>query len=145
MDTNIDNIIVEFDISSTETPDYQELCVLSTGYENNVNIDTWNDLCSAHSNSVATSLDESWPFTFKFDKNDPVGMFIKSKKNKIGAARTAKIKITDKLENKVVSFTATFEDINYTFESESVLEVECGLKIYDNSTYTETTYVAPSV
>lgn len=145
MDTNIGNVIVEFDISSTETPDYEELCVLNTGYENGVNMDTWNDLCSAHSNTVATSLDEAWPFTFKFDKSDPVALFIKDKKNKTGLARTAKIKITDKLENKVVSFTATFGDINYTFESDSVLEIECQLKIYKNSTYSEVAYVAPSV
>lgn len=145
MDTNIGNITVEIDISATETPDFEELCVLNTGYENSVNMDTWNDLCNAHSNTVATSLDESWPFTFKFSATDPVGLFIKGMKYKVGTERTADIKITDKLENKVVAFTATFGDVNYSFESDSVLEIECSLKIYDNSTFAETTYVAPSV
>lgn len=145
MDTNIGNITVEIDLSATDTPDYNELCVLNTGYENSVNMDTWNDLCNAHSNSVATSLDESWPFTFKFSTTDPVGLFIKGMKYNVGAERTAKIRITDKLENKVVTFTATFGDVNYSFESDSVLEIDCNLKIYDNSTFAETAYVAPSV
>jgi len=145
MEENIGNVIMEIDISETETPDYETLCILSTSYENSVNMDTWNDLCNAHSNSVATSLDESWPFTFKFNKTSPVCLFIKGKKNKIGAERTAKVKVTDKLENKVVSFTATFGDINYGFETDTIQEIETQLKIYDNSTYAETTYVAPSV
>ena len=80
MDTNVGNITVEFDVSATSTPDFQELCVLSLGYDNGTNMDTWNDLCNAHSNSVVTSLDETWDFSHKFNKTDAVALFLKAKK-----------------------------------------------------------------
>ena len=145
MDTNIGNIIVEFDVSATETPDFKELCVLSLGYDNGTNMDTWNDLCNAHSNSVVTSLDETWDYTHKFNKTDAVALFLKAKKYAVGSDREVDVKITDKLEEKVIEFTACLGNINYTFESDSVLEIEYELKIADNSTFEESDCSAPSV
>lgn len=142
MDTNIGNITVEFDISATETPDFQELCVLSLGYDNGANMDTWNDLCNAHSNSVVTSLDESWSFSHKFNKTDAVALFLKAKKFAVGSDREVDIKITDKLEGKVIAFTACIGSINYSYENDSVLEIEYELKIADNSTFSEVDYTA---
>lgn len=141
MDTNVGNIKIEFDISATETPDFQQLCVLNLGYDNGVNMDTWNDLCYVHSNSVVTSLDESWDFTHKFNKNDAVALFLKGKKYLTGADREVDIKITDTLEGKITEFTGCLGNINYSYETDSVLEIEYELKIADSSTFSETDIV----
>ena len=142
MDTNIGNVTVEFDISSTETPEFTELCVLSLGYDNGVNMDTWNDLCNAHSNSVVTSFDETWDFSHKFDKTSAIALFLKAKKFAVGSDREVDVRITDKLEGKQITFTAVLGNINYTYESDSVLEIEYELKIADNTTFAEADYPA---
>ena len=47
METNVNNFEVLIDISSTETPDYEKLCVLNVDYDQGETLDTWNDLCNA--------------------------------------------------------------------------------------------------
>ena len=145
METNVNNFEVLIDISSTESPDYEKLCVLNVDYDQGETLDTWNDLCNAISNSVKTVLDPTWSMSFKFDKTSPVAQFIIGKEYAVGAEATATIRIVNKLKNKQIDFTATLSGITYSATAEEVLQIDFDLKVYDNGTFAETTYVAPSV
>ena len=145
METNVNNFEVLIDISSTSTPDYEKLCVLNVDYDQGETLDTWNDLCNAISNSVKTVLDPTWSMSFKFDKTSPVAQFIIGKEYAVGAEATAPVRIVNKLKNKQIDFTATLSGITYSATSEEVLQIDFDLKVYDNGTFAETTYVAPSV
>ena len=145
METNVNNFEVLIDISSTETPDYNKICVLNVDYDQGETLDTWNDLCNAISNSVKTVLDPTWSMSFKFDKTSPVAQFIIGKEYAVGAEATAPIRIVNKLKNKQIDFTGTLSGITYSATAEEVLQIDFDLKVYDNSTFAETTYVAPSV
>jgi len=145
METNVNNFEVLIDISSTVTPDYEKLCVLNVDYDQGETLDTWNDLCNAISNSVKTVLDPTWSMSFKFDKTSPVAQFIIGKEFAVGAEATAPIRIVNKLKNKQIDFTGTLSGITYSATAEEVLQIDFDLKVYDNGTFAETTYVAPSV
>lgn len=145
METNVNNFEVLIDISSTGTSDYEKLCVLNVDYDQGETLDTWNDLCSAISNSVKTVLDPTWSMSFKFDKTSPVAQFIIGKEYAVGAEATAPIRIVNKLKNKQIEFTATLSGITYSATTDEVLQIDFDLKVYDNGTFAETTYVAPSV
>lgn len=145
METNVNNFEVLIDISSTETSDYEKLCVLNVDYDQGETLDTWNDLCSAISNSVKTVLDPTWSMSFKFDKTSAVAQFIIGKEYAVGAEATAPVRIVNKLKSKQIDFTATLSGITYSATSEEVLQIDFDLKVYDNGTFAETTYVAPSV
>lgn len=145
METNVNNFEVLIDISSTETSNYEKLCVLNVDYDQGETLDTWNDLCSAISNSVKTVLDPTWSMSFKFDKTSAVAQFIIGKEYAVGAEATAPVRIVNKLKNKQIDFTATLSGITYSATSEEVLQIDFDLKVYDNGTFAETTYVAPSV
>jgi hypothetical protein len=145
METNVNNFEVLIDISSTGTSDYEKLCVLNVDYDQGETLDTWNDLCNAISNSVKTVLDPTWSMSFKFDKTSPVAQFIIGKEFAVGAEATAPIRIVNKLKNKQIDFTGTLSGITYSATAEEVLQIDFDLKVYDNGTFAETTYVAPSV
>ena len=145
METNVNNFEVLIDISSTSTPDYEKLCVLNVDYDQGETLDTWNDLCNAISNSVKTVLDPTWSMSFKFDKTSPVAQFIIGKEYAVGAEATAPVRIVNKLKNKQIDFIATLSGITYSATSEEVLQIDFDLKVYDNGTFAETAYVAPSV
>ena len=145
METNVNNFEVLIDISSTSTPDYEKLCVLNVDYDQGETLDTWNDLCNAISNSVKTVLDPTWSMSFKFDKTSPVAQFIIGKEYAVGAEATAPIRIVNKLKNKQIDFTGTLSGITYSATTDEVLQIDFDLKVYDNGTFAETTYVAPSV
>ena len=145
METNVNNFEVLIDISSTATPDYEKLCVLNVDYDQGETLDTWNDLCSAISNSVKTVLDPTWSMSFKFDKTSAVAQFIIGKEFAVGAEATAKIRIVNKLKSKQIDFTGTLSGITYSVTTDEVLQIDFDLKVYDNGTFAETTYVAPSV
>ena len=145
METNVNNFEVLIDISSTSTHDYEKLCVLNVDYDQGETLDTWNDLCNAISNSVKTVLDPTWSMSFKFDKTSPVAQFIIGKEYAVGAEATAPIRIVNKLKNKQIDFTGTLSGITYSATAEEVLQIDFDLKVYDNGTFAETTYVAPSV
>ena len=145
METNVNNFEVLIDISSTLTHDYEKLCVLNVDYDQGETLDTWNDLCNAISNSVKTVLDPTWSMSFKFDKTSPVAQFIIGKEYAVGAEATAPIRIVNKLKNKQIDFIATLSGITYSATAEEVLQIDFDLKVYDNGTFAETTYVAPSV
>jgi hypothetical protein len=145
METNVNNFEVLIDISSTGTSDYEKLCVLNVDYDQGETLDTWNDLCNAISNSVKTVLDPTWSMSFKFDKTSPVAQFIIGKEFAVGAEATAPIRIVNKLKNKQIDFTGTLSGIKYSATTDEVLQIDFDLKVYDNGTFAETTYVAPSV
>ena len=145
METNVNNFEVLIDISSTSTHDYEKLCVLNVDYDQGETLDTWNDLCNAISNSVKTVLDPTWSMSFKFDKTSPVAQFIIGKEFAVGAEATAPIRIVNKLKNKQIDFTGTLSGITYSVTTDEVLQIDFDLKVYDNGTFAETTYVAPSV
>jgi hypothetical protein len=145
METNVNNFEVLIDISSTGTSDYEKLCVLNVDYDQGETLDTWNDLCNAISNSVKTVLDPTWSMSFKFDKTSPVAQFIIGKEFAVGAEATAPIRIVNKLKNKQIDFTGTLSGITYSATTDEVLQIDFDLKVYDNGTFAETTYVAPSV
>lgn len=136
-----------FDISATATPDYEELCPLNIDYEQGETLDTWNDLCSSIANNVKTAIDPTWSTGFKFDKNDPVAQFLIAKEYSVGAAATAKVRLVNLLKGtngKQLDFTATLSGISYSAVTEEVLQLDFDIKVYDNSTFVETDYVAPS-
>jgi hypothetical protein len=136
-----------FDISATETPDYEELCPLNLDYDQGETLDTWNDLCSSIANNVKTAIDPTWSTGFKFDKADPVAQFIIAKEYAVGAAATAKVRIVNLLKGtngKQVDFTATLSGISYSAVTEEVLQLDFDLKVYKNTTFVESNYTAPS-
>jgi hypothetical protein len=137
-----------FNISATETPDYQELCPLNLDYDQGETLDSWNDLCSNLMNNVKVSLDPTWSTAFKFDKTDPVAQFIISKEFATGAGATADVRIVNLLKGtngKQIDFTATLSNITYSALTEEVLNLSFDIKVYKNSTFVETDYVAPSL
>lgn len=136
-----------FDISANETPDYEELCPLNIDYDQGETLDTWNDLCSSIANNVKTAIDPTWSTGFKFDKNDPVAQFLIAKEYAVGSAATAKVRLVNLLKGtngKQLDFTATLSGISYSAVTEEVLQLDFDIKVYDNSTFVETDYTAPS-
>lgn len=145
MQATTGNYKLYFDISATETPDFEQYCPMNVGFDQGETLETWFDLCSAFANNVKVGLDPTWSVTAKFDKSDPVAQFILAKEFAIGTDATASAKIVNLLKGttgKEINFTATFSGISYTMETETVLEVAFDLKIYKNSTFVETDYSA---
>lgn len=124
-----------FDISTNETPDYQEFCPMNISDSANITMDTWYNLCSQYANNEVMALDPQWDFTAKFEKTDPVAQFIADKKYKVGAERTAKVKLVNLEENKEITFTAVFDDVTKTYETETVTEMSFTIKVYRASTF----------
>lgn len=134
---------VQFDLSENETPDWENLINLTTGFDQGETLDTWQDLYNFLSNNVKTGLDPTWSVSVKLDKSSPVCQFILDKEFAVGAAATAKTKIINLLKGtsgKQIEFTATLSSIAYEVTPEEVLQIDFDLKVYDNSTFEETDY-----
>ena len=134
-----------FDISENNTEQFEELVPLNLDYDQGETLDTWNDLCSQIANNVKTAIDPTWTTGFKFQKNDPVAQFIIAKEYAEGAEATAKCRIVNLLKGengKQIDFTATLSGISYSAVTEEVLQIDFDIKVYDNSTFVETDYVA---
>ena len=134
-----------FDISETETPQYEELCPLNLDYDQGETLDTWNDLCSQIANNVKTAIDPTWSTGFKFAKTDAVAQYIIAKEYAVGAEATTKCRIVNLLKGekgKQIDFTATLSGISYSAVTEEVLQIDFDIKVYDNSTFVETDYIA---
>ena len=144
-ESSVKNFKLQFDISSTSTPDYEDVINLNLSYEQGEKLDTWQDLYNFLSNNVKTGLDPTWSTSVKMKKSDPVCQFILSKEYAVGAEATAKTRIVNLLKGtngKQIDFTATLSNINYEANSDEVLEISFDLKVYDNSTFAETDYVS---
>lgn len=134
-----------FDISETETPQYEEVKNLSLGYDQGETLDTWQDLYNNLSNNVKTGLDPTWSTSVKLEKTSPVCQFILGKEYAVGAEATAKCRIVNLLKGtngKQIDFTATLSGITYEASAEEVLQIDFDIKVYDNSTFAETDYTA---
>lgn len=132
-----------FDISETETPQYEEVINLNLGYDQGETLDTWQDLYSVLSNNVKTGLDPTWSTSVKLDKTSAVCQYILSKEYAVGAEATTKCKIVNLLKGstgKQIEFTATLSNITYEASAEEVLQIDFDLKVYDNSTFEESNY-----
>lgn len=137
--------LMYLDISSTETPDYTQLCPLNIDFDSGETLDTWNDLCSEFTNSVRVALDPTWSMSFKFDKDDEVCQFVLGKEFETGAGATCKARLVNLLKGtngKQIDFTATISNISYSALTEEVLNVSFDLKVYSNSTFVESDYSA---
>lgn len=133
-----------FDISDTNTSQYEELKPLNLDYDQGETLDTWNDLCSQLANNVKTALDPTWASGFKFAKSDPVAQKIISMEYAVGAGATIKTRIVNLLKGengKQIDFTATLSNISYSAVTDEVLQIDFDIKIYDNSTFEETNYI----
>lgn len=142
MESNVGNFILEVDISSNETPNYQELCVLSIGHDLGELSDTWNDLCNTVSNTVKLAIDPTWSVAFKLDKSSAVAQKILGLEYAVGAAAVLPVRLINKFKMKQLEFDATVSNIAYEPSADSVLEVSFDLKVYSASSFSETTYVA---
>lgn len=143
MDTNVNNFLLYFDISSTDTPSFTQLCPLNIDYDQGESLDTWNDLCSSISNNVKTSIDPTWSASFKFDKDDAVAQFILGKEYSVGSSATVDVKLVNLLKGttgKEINFTATLSNISYSVVTDAVLQIDFDMKVYDNSTFAEKDY-----
>lgn len=143
MDTNVNNFLLYFDISSNETPAFTKLCPLNIDYDQGESLDTWNDLCSSISNNVKTSIDPTWKASFKFDKDDAVAQFILGKEYSVGSSATVDVKLVNLLKGttgKEINFTATLSNISYSVVTDAVLQIDFDMKVYDNSTFAEKDY-----
>lgn len=143
MDTNVNNFLLYFDISSTPTPSFTKLCPLNIDYDQGESLDTWNDLCSSISNNVKTSIDPTWSLSFKFDKDDAVAQFILGKEYSVGSSATVDVKLVNLLKGttgKEINFTATLSNISYSVVTDAVLQIDFDMKVYDNSTFAEKDY-----
>ena len=132
------------DISTNSTPDFQEYCAINVSDSGNITMDTWYNLCSQYANNEVVALDPQWDFTAKFEKGDAVGAFIVDKKYKVGLERTAKVKLINLEEGKEITFTAVFDDITKTYETETVTEVAFAIKVHRGNGFEIKDYVAPS-
>ena len=142
-ESSVKKFIVQFDLSETETPDWEDLITLTVGYDQGETLDTWQDLYNFLSNNVKTGLDPTWSVSVKLNKSDPVCQFILSKEFAVGAEATAKTKIINLLKGTngmQIDFTATLSSITYEANAEEVLQIDFDLKVYDNSTFEETEY-----
>lgn len=148
MQPSTDNFLLYFDISATETPDYEQFCPTSIAFAQGQTIDTWFDLCSEYANNVKVGMDLTWSIMAKFDTSDAVAQFILGKEYAVGTSATCPVRLVNLLKGasgKQIDFTATISDIAYTAETPTVLEIRFDLRIYSGSTFAETDYVAPSV
>lgn len=144
-DSSAEKFKLLFDISETEEAQYEALVPINLDYDQGETLDTWNDLCSQIANNVKTAIDPTWSTGFKFAKNDPVAQFIIAKEYAVGAEATAKCRIVNLLKGvngKQIDFTATLSGITYSAVTEEVLQIDFDIKVYDNSTFVETDYVA---
>jgi hypothetical protein len=143
MNGSTNKFLLYFDISATTTPDYEQLCPLNIDYDQGETLDSWNDLCSSLMNNVKTALDPTWSTSFKFKSTDPVAQFILGKEFAVGDEATCKVKLVNLLKGttgKQIDFTATLSSITYSAVTEEVLQIDFDIKVYDNSTFAETTY-----
>lgn len=143
METNIGNFLLYFDISSSQTPAFTQLCPLSIGYDQGESLDTWNDLCSKISNNIKTLIDPTWSLSFKFDADDSVAQFIIGKEYSVGTDATVGVRLVNKLKGatgKQLEFTATLSNITYEVLPEEVLQIDFDLKVHKGSTFVETDY-----
>lgn len=141
MESNVGNFELELDVSATETPDYQKVCVLSIGHDLGEVSDTWNDLCNTVSNTVKLAIDPTWSIAFKLDKTNAVMQKILSLEYAVGAAAVLPARIINKFKMKQIDFDATVSNIAYEPTADAVLEVSFDLKVYSASSFAETTYV----
>ena len=144
-ESSVKKFKVQFDLSENDTPDWQDLIALTMSYDQGETLDTWQDLYNFLSNNVKTGLDPTWSVSVKLDKTNPVCQFILDKEFAVGAEATAKCKIINLLKGtsgKQIDFIATLSSITYEANAEEVLQVDFDLKVYDNSTFEETDYVA---
>ena len=144
-ESSVKQFKVQFDLSENETPDWEDLIALTMSYDQGETLDTWQDLYNFLSNNVKTGLDPTWSVSVKLDKSSPVCQFILDKEFAVGAEATAKCKIINLLKGtsgKQIDFIATLSSITYEANAEEVLQVDFDLKVYDNSTFKETDYVA---
>lgn len=144
-ESSVNQFKLLFDISSNETPQYEDVINLKIGYEQGEKMDTWQDLYHFLSNNVKTGLDPTWSISHKFDKTDPVCQFILSKEYAVGSQATAKARIVNLLKGtngKQIDFTATLSNISYEANGDTVLEVSFDLKVYNADTFVESNYSA---
>ena len=144
-ESSVKQFKVQFDLSENETPDWEDLIVLTVGYDQGETLDTWQDLYNFLSNNVKTGLDPTWSVSVKLDKSSPVCQFILDKEFAVGADATAKCKIINLLKGtsgKQIDFTATLSSITYEATAEEVLQVDFDTKVYNNSTFEESDYTA---
>lgn len=135
--------LVYIDVSATASPDYKQLCPLNVDYDQGETIDSWNDLCSSLMNNVKTAIDPTWSTAFKFKSTDAAAQFILGKEFSVGSSATCKVRLVNLLKGTVgkqIDFTATLSGISYSAVTEEVLEVSFDLKVYDNTTFVESTY-----
>jgi len=143
MNGNTNKFLLYFDISATASPDYEQLCPLNIDYDQGETLDSWNDLCSSLMNNVKTAIDPTWSVSFKFSTTDPVAQFILGKEYSVGEDATCAVKLVNLLKGstgKQIDFTATLSGITYSAVTEEVLQVDFDIKVYDNSTFVESTY-----
>ena len=146
-ESSVDKFKIQFDISEDDTPDYQDYIVVTASYDQGETLDTWQDLYSKFSNNVKTGLDPTWSLSSKLDKSSPVCQFVLSKEHAVGAEATAKTRIINLLKGtkgKQIDFVSTLSGITYEANAEEVLQVDCDLKVYDNSSFVETDYIPGS-
>lgn len=108
-------------------------------------MDTWQDLYNFLSNNVKTGLDPTWSLSLKMAKSSPVCQFILSKEFAVGAEATAETRIINLFKGAKgmqIDFIATLSNISYEPSGEGVMQVDFDLKVYDNSTFSETEYIS---
>jgi hypothetical protein len=143
METGKDNILLYVDISATASPAYTQMKPLHMGYDQGETMDSWFDLLSNIMNNVKTGIDPTWSTSLKFSRTDPVAQFILGKEFATGEDATASIKIINLLKGttgKQIDFTATFSNITYDATTPEVVQIDFDLKVYEGSTFAETTY-----
>lgn len=142
-ESSVGNFKLLFDISESDTAQYEEVINLTLGYDQGETLDTWQDLYNFLSNNVKTGLDPTWSTSVKLDKTSAVCQFILGKEYAVGAKATAKTRIVNLLKGekgKQIDFTATLSNISYEASSEAVLEISFDLKVYNASTFKEAEY-----
>lgn len=144
-ESSVNKFKLLFDISESDSEQFEEVINLTLGYDQGETLDTWQDLYNYLSNNVKTGLDPTWSTSVKLDRTSAVCQFILSKEYAVGAEATAKTRIVNLLKGekgKQIDFTATLSNIAYEANSEEVLEISFDLKIYNASTFAESDYTA---
>ena len=140
MESSAKQFELYFDISTTSTPDFKQLCALTVDFDQGETLDTFYTLCSELANNVKVAIDPTWSTSFKFEKSDPLAQFLLSKQYEVGAGSTVGVRIINKFIDEQLDFVCTISGVSYTVETPTVFEISFDIKIYDASTFVKSVY-----
>lgn len=124
---------IDVDLTGT-TPDFEEVCIISSDTSWGEVIDTFYKLNSEIANNKVTALDPEFSFTLKVAEDDNATAFLLSKR--VSTERTFDAKITDPADTAngvVFAFSSELTSISDPRTIEDVMAIDISLKVSDGT------------